>query len=657
MDRLRQWFTPRARQAPRPRVVPRLESLEQRCVPSMTQITNASTFPFSAAVEIRSIFPDTPAGSYEQGSGAMIDGDHVLTAGHMVYNASEGGWATQVAVYAGMTSANSYVVEAFAKYERTFDSFISDSQINSNAHSPGDGDIGLLTLGANIGSQTGWFGFGCDDGDSFAGTSLNTLGYPGVNYNGVSQYLQYGQISGTIAGTSGAFSSFDYSQSDIHQEGGQSGSPVYAYYTSGPNAGQSIIYGVMDVATSSTGYAERITSQVFTALEDDIQADESGSAGGDAADQRYELAPPVTPVSSTTALYASAATSNAGQSVTFTAYVSGPGSAAPTGTVTFYDGSTVLGTVRLSAFSGTTAYASFATSTLGVGNHSITAAYSGDANFKGSTSAAAAETVEAPPPATYVVSEIPGYGVWRYDSATGWQQLTPADASQVAVDARGDVVAEFSGYGVWRYEDSTGWQQLTPADAAQVGISGNGIVAAELPGYGVWRFEDATGWAQLTPANASQIAVAGNGIVAAELPGYGVWRYEDATGWQQLTPANASQGAVDAGGDVAVELPGYGVWRYEDAGGWQQLRSADASSLSISGAGVVAAEFSGAGVWRYEDGTGWEQLTPADASQVAVDANGDVAGDFGIDGVWLYQDGLSWGQLSSFGGLEIGAGG
>lgn len=50
----------------------------------------------------------------------------------------------------------------------------------------------------------------------------------------------------------------------------------------------------------------------------------------------------------------------------------------PTGTVTFYDGCTVLSPVPLNA---ATSQASITVSSLGVGNHSILAAYSGDSNF------------------------------------------------------------------------------------------------------------------------------------------------------------------------------------------------------------------------------------------------------------------------------------
>jgi hypothetical protein len=77
--------------------------------------------------------------------------------------------------------------------------------------------------------------------------------------------------------------------------------------------------------------------------------------------------------------------STAGQAVTFTASVT-PSMA--TGTVQFRDGSTVLGTVSVSSGS-----AALSISSLAVGAHSITAAYSGDATYNPSNSAAVQETV------------------------------------------------------------------------------------------------------------------------------------------------------------------------------------------------------------------------------------------------------------------------
>ncbi len=77
-----------------------------------------------------------------------------------------------------------------------------------------------------------------------------------------------------------------------------------------------------------------------------------------------------------------------GQPVTFTAIVS---PAPDGGIVTFYDGSTVLGTGKIDA----TGTATFTTSSLTAGLDFKTAAYSGDANFAASTSAVLSQTVEA----------------------------------------------------------------------------------------------------------------------------------------------------------------------------------------------------------------------------------------------------------------------
>jgi RHS repeat-associated protein len=88
----------------------------------------------------------------------------------------------------------------------------------------------------------------------------------------------------------------------------------------------------------------------------------------------------------TTALASSLNPSTYGQGVTWTASVSGNGT--PTGIITFKDGSAVLGTATMAA--GT---ASFSSSTVTGGVHSMTAVYAGDAGNNTSTSAALSQTV------------------------------------------------------------------------------------------------------------------------------------------------------------------------------------------------------------------------------------------------------------------------
>jgi hypothetical protein len=125
--------------------------------------------------------------------------------------------------------------------------------------------------------------------------------------------------------------------------------------------------------------------------------------------------------STTTALTSSANPSISGQSVTFTATLSGGSS--PTGTVDFKDGVTTIASGV--ALIGVTA--AYSTSTLSVGSHSITAVYNGDSNNTSSTSYTLTQVSSAPaapalssPSAganiagnsvTFTWSSIPG-GVW-----------------------------------------------------------------------------------------------------------------------------------------------------------------------------------------------------------------------------------------------------
>ena len=89
----------------------------------------------------------------------------------------------------------------------------------------------------------------------------------------------------------------------------------------------------------------------------------------------------------TTTLTASPSTSSYGQTVTLTATVTAT-SGTPTGTVTFYNGATVLGPGTLSS-----GKAKLSTAALPVGSDSLTAVYGGSSAYAGSTSKPVAVTV------------------------------------------------------------------------------------------------------------------------------------------------------------------------------------------------------------------------------------------------------------------------
>jgi hypothetical protein len=128
------------------------------------------------------------------------------------------------------------------------------------------------------------------------------------------------------------------------------------------------------------------------------------------------------------ALTAGANPSLVGDALTFTANVT-PNSA--TGTVVFFDGNNpISGDVTL--VGGT---ASFTTSQLSFGIHSITAQYSGDAAFNGSTSAAFAQSVNNPKANSATsVSLTAGTNPSVYgDSLTFTANVTPASATGTVV--------------------------------------------------------------------------------------------------------------------------------------------------------------------------------------------------------------------------------
>lgn len=100
----------------------------------------------------------------------------------------------------------------------------------------------------------------------------------------------------------------------------------------------------------------------------------------------------VQPDATTATLAASINSAPLGQSVTFTASLTG-NYATPSGTVTFLDGNTVLGSAQLNS----TGVAIYTTAVLSTGTHAITAVYAATQNFTAATTAVLSEIVQAAP--------------------------------------------------------------------------------------------------------------------------------------------------------------------------------------------------------------------------------------------------------------------
>ena len=150
--------------------------------------------------------------------------------------------------------------------------------------------------------------------------------------------------------------------------------------------------------TSSLSVGNRTITAAFTDTDNNYNNSTSGN-----------FAQTVNQASTTTAVSSSLNPSVFGQSVTLTATVSvtAPGSGtgtAPTGTVTFKDSGTTVGTGALAVVGGQF-QATLTTTALTVGTHNqISAVYGGDTNFKTSTSANFIQTVNKASTSTAVTS-------------------------------------------------------------------------------------------------------------------------------------------------------------------------------------------------------------------------------------------------------------
>jgi hypothetical protein len=146
-------------------------------------------------------------------------------------------------------------------------------------------------------------------------------------------------------------------------------------------------------ATFTTSIPLKVGSQSITAVYggDTNYAKSTSSAITQAVDQ----------ASTTTSVTSSLNPSAYGKPVILTATISvtAPATGTPTGTVTFFDGSTNLGTAPVSR-------PKITVKTLAVGSHSITAVYNGNANFVASTSSVLTETVNLAPTTVTLKSSL-----------------------------------------------------------------------------------------------------------------------------------------------------------------------------------------------------------------------------------------------------------
>lgn len=162
--------------------------------------------------------------------------------------------------------------------------------------------------------------------------------------------------------------------------------------TSSPNAGGSVSFrdnGVeIGAATLSAAGSAMFTTSSLASGNHALTAVYSGDVNhsGSASSSLNELVVQASQI----ALGSNMNPAPAGAAVVFSAKVSGPQAIVPTGSVTFLDGGTTLGSAVLDANGA----ASLSSSALAVGSHTVTAAYEGDSHLAAVISSPLVQTIQ-----------------------------------------------------------------------------------------------------------------------------------------------------------------------------------------------------------------------------------------------------------------------
>jgi V8-like Glu-specific endopeptidase len=174
----------------------------------------------------------------------------VLTAGHCVYLADEGGWASQIEVIPGRNGT-----------ARPFGSVVS-SDLRSvrgwTVDNDRDCDYGgiLLPENSRYGDQLGWFGYAVRDEDYLRNITLNLSGYPGDGGKAGPERQQGTQWFNSRPVRDVHEKQLTY---EIDTWGGQSGAPVWEMTSEGYRYGLAIHTWGTQVNNGAT----RIISDVF----------------------------------------------------------------------------------------------------------------------------------------------------------------------------------------------------------------------------------------------------------------------------------------------------------------------------------------------------------------------------------------------------------
>ena len=208
------------------------------------EVTNTQAYPWRC---ICSLLITAQSGTQYVGTGWLVSPRLVLTAGHCVHMADDGGWAASIEVSPGRRGSARPYGSVVSREMRSVTGWTRDHD--------SEFDYGAIILPADTryGDQLGWFGFASRTDDHLRNVTLNLSGYPGdggPRHLPNTQWWHSRQIQNVLE------RELTY---QIDTFGGQSGSPVWELASDGGRYGVGIhTHG----ATVSNG-ATRITRDVF----------------------------------------------------------------------------------------------------------------------------------------------------------------------------------------------------------------------------------------------------------------------------------------------------------------------------------------------------------------------------------------------------------
>ena len=214
----------------------------------MTYEINDDVYPFSSVTLIVSYW----GGEGYVGSGALVGPNDVLTASHVVYDQSLGGFADEVRIYPSFDIKDgpfqTYYSPVRWKYTTNFDPDGDGLLVSSGPGFEGSEiDIALLTLDKNVGNAQGYFGLD----PNFVSGNVSVVGYPAIH--GLKPMYDEGYA------VKHPYENF-IEVSQLELSGGNSGGPLYYMSTQGP-----IAVGVVSTAswiTSLNAHWEWITEEL-----------------------------------------------------------------------------------------------------------------------------------------------------------------------------------------------------------------------------------------------------------------------------------------------------------------------------------------------------------------------------------------------------------